>query len=114
MKTLEIAKDASSLAELARKSDRESLILTVKGKPVAVLLPVWNADVETVSLSFNPKFLEIIEQSRRSQEREGGISSEEMRRRFGLPPYVDRNPKSKRLKATALKRTKKNDGQVRA
>ncbi|GFP20502.1 hypothetical protein HKBW3S03_02005, partial [Candidatus Hakubella thermalkaliphila] len=43
-----------------------------------------NADMETVSLSTNPQFLALIERSRARQQAEGGISSEEMRRRLGL------------------------------
>ena len=40
--------------------------------------------LETISLSTNPRFIEIIEKSRASLARDGGISSEEMRRRLGL------------------------------
>jgi hypothetical protein len=42
-----------------------------------------SADMESLSLSLNPDFMEIIERSRQRQDEEGGISSEEMRRRFG-------------------------------
>ena len=41
-------------------------------------------DSESVSLVNNPRFLAIIERSRIRHEREGGISSDEMRRRLGL------------------------------
>jgi hypothetical protein len=44
-----------------------------------------NADIETVSLSNNPKFIALIERSRARQKSEGGISSEEMRRRLERP-----------------------------
>lgn len=47
-------------------------------------MAIENADLETVSLSTNPRFIDIIERSRERQEREGGISSAEMRRRLGL------------------------------
>jgi len=43
-------------------------------------------DPETVSPSTSPKFLALIERSRARQAAKGGISSEEMRRRLGLPP----------------------------
>ncbi len=55
-----------------------------KRKPVAALVPVGNADLETVTLSTSPSFLAVIERSRARQNAEGGISSEEMRRRLGL------------------------------
>ena len=61
-----------------------TLILTVRGKPIAALVSVENADVETVTLSTHPQFIALIERSRARQKAEGGISSEEMRRRLGL------------------------------
>jgi hypothetical protein len=88
------------------------LILTVDGKPVAVLLPVWDADVETVSLSFNPKFLAIMEESRRSFDREGGISSEEIRKHFGLPPTAGQDANPMKMKSTANSRARKNGGRA--
>ena len=44
-------------------------------------MPIQNMDLETVSLSTNPQFVELIERSRARDRAEGGISSEEMRRR---------------------------------
>ena len=43
---------------------------------------VINANLETVSLSTNPQFLNLIERSRSRVSDKGGVSSEEMRRRF--------------------------------
>lgn len=42
-------------------------------------------DAETISLSTNPKFLRIIELSRKRQRKEGSVSSDDMRRRLGIP-----------------------------
>ncbi len=70
----------------------ESVTLTIGGRPVAILQPLVpmvlvedeEADLETVALSTHPQFLELIERSRQRHRAEGGISSEEMRRRLGL------------------------------
>jgi hypothetical protein len=43
---------------------------------------IENADMETVALSTNREFLDLIERSRARARAEGGISSQEMRRRF--------------------------------
>lgn len=40
--------------------------------------------METISLSTNPQFIELIERLRERRRAEGGISSTEMRRRLGL------------------------------
>jgi len=86
MKILERAKATGSLAKYARDLNKEPVILTVGGKPVAALVPIENADLETVTLSTHPKFLALIERSRTRQKSEGGISSAEMRRRLGIEP----------------------------
>jgi len=41
-------------------------------------------DRETIALSTNPKFIELLEKSRSRRRAEGGISSAEMRHRLGL------------------------------
>jgi len=84
MRTVELDQATASLAEYAREAKNESVLLTEHGHPVAALVSLENEDAESLSLSANPQFLEIIEQSRARLAAEGGISSEEMRRRFGL------------------------------
>jgi hypothetical protein len=60
------------------------LVVTEHGKPVAVLLPLVNADLETVSLSSSPRFLELIERSRLRLAEEGAVSPEDVRRQMGI------------------------------
>jgi hypothetical protein len=84
MKTLEMSQATAPLVEYARDVSKEPLILTLDGKPIAALMSIENADLETVALSIHPQFLALIEQSRARQKAEGGISSTEMRRRLGL------------------------------
>ena len=83
MKVIEIAQATSSLAEYVQELAKEPVIVAKNGKPVAALVALKNADLETVSLSTNPEFLAIIEESRARQQAEGGTSSKEMRRKFG-------------------------------
>ena len=84
MKTLEMAKATAPLAEYARDVSREPVILTVCGKPIAALVSVENADLETITPSTHPQFITLVERSRARQKAEGGISSKEMRRRLGV------------------------------
>jgi len=86
MKLMELKKATGSLAQYARRTRKEPLILTTHGKPMVALIFVGNVDWETMSLSTNPDFLEIIEESRKSLREEGGVSEEEMRRRLGMRP----------------------------
>ncbi len=84
MKTIEMGMATAPLAEYAQNVDKEPVILTQKGRPVAALVVIENPDVETVTLSTNPQFLALIERSRLRQKSEGGISSGEIRRRLRL------------------------------
>ena len=84
MKTIEMTEATATLAEYARQVAVEPVIVTVGDRPVAALVAIGNADLETVSLSTNPEFLALIERSRAHKQAEGGISSEEMRHRLGL------------------------------
>ena len=82
MKTLEITKATAPLAEYARDIKNAPVILTEDGKPIAALISLENVDSETISLSNNAQFLELIERSRARRKTEGGISNSEMRRRL--------------------------------
>jgi prevent-host-death family protein len=85
MKTVEVTKATQPLADYTRKVKKGPVIITHEGKPVAALISISNADIETVSLGSNPKFLALIERSRARRKTEGGISTEEMRRRLEKP-----------------------------
>ena len=74
----------SSNGEVCKDANKEPVILTIRGKPVAALVPIENADAETVSLSTNPHFLALIERSRTRLKVEKGYSSQQIRNRLGL------------------------------
>ncbi|MBI2912269.1 MAG: type II toxin-antitoxin system prevent-host-death family antitoxin [Chloroflexi bacterium] len=84
MTTIELEKATAALSQYVADTAQGPVILTVNGKPVAALVAIENADLETVTLSTNPRFLALIERSRVRQEAEGGVSVPEMRRRLGL------------------------------
>jgi len=84
MKTLELSKATAPLKVYAREVSKEPMIVTIEGKPVAALVAIQNADLETVTLSTHPQFLALIERARARQKSQGGISSKEMRRRLGV------------------------------
>jgi hypothetical protein len=83
MKTIDVSRNAASLAEAVTGLGREPTAVLKDGRPVAVLLPVEGADLETLSLSLNAQFLAILEKSKQRHLAEGGVSGDEMRRRLG-------------------------------
>jgi antitoxin (DNA-binding transcriptional repressor) of toxin-antitoxin stability system len=61
---------------------RESTIVGFEGKPIAMLVAI--TDIETVSLSHNPKFLSIIDRSKKQQKLGQLTRSEEVKKKLGL------------------------------
>lgn len=82
MKTIEVETSTGTLADYVDSAAADTVILTRGGKPVAAIVPLQNADAESVALSTNPKFLAIIERSRTSARAKGTISAEDLRREF--------------------------------
>jgi len=82
VKVIELMDAKAALADYARDVETFPVIVTVDGKPIAALIAVRNADLETVKLSTNREFLEIVEEARARYDAEGGISGPEMRRRL--------------------------------
>jgi hypothetical protein len=107
MKTLEIRQAPFSFQEYVRDLGPEPVILTLDGKPVAVVQPVRDADLETVSLSLNPEFLALIEDSRRQLYTQAGTSSEDLRRELGIPARSNRAPRTRNRKVKAKRRKSK-------
>jgi prevent-host-death family protein len=82
MRVIEKTEATATLAEYAEEIGKGPVIVTSGGRPVAALVPIENADLETAAPSTNRQFIDLIERSRARVRAEGGISSEEMRRRF--------------------------------
>ena len=85
MKTLELRNAGGSVATYVGDAKKGPVIFTVKGDPVAALVRVTNADLETLSLSSNRQFSRIIARSRAAWQVKGGISAGEVRRRLARP-----------------------------
>ncbi len=82
MKILSKTEAIASLSDYVEQIKEDSIVVTVQGKPVAILLPVENVDLETIALSTNPEFLAIIERSRLRDKTEGRVSHEAVKQMF--------------------------------
>jgi hypothetical protein len=83
MKTIEMSEATAPLQEYARNARRESLVVTLKGKPVAVLTAVGSqSDLENLAVSSDPQFRALIERSRRRHPAGTGLTTEEVRRKL--------------------------------
>jgi antitoxin (DNA-binding transcriptional repressor) of toxin-antitoxin stability system len=83
MKTVEITE--ASLADYGRSARAETWVLTRRGKPVAAVVPIRRGmDLESYGLSHNPEFIEIINRSWSGYKKSGGVSLEDVRKKY--PP----------------------------
>ena len=97
MKSLKMTEVTGSLSDYARKGLREPVVVTKRGKPVVAVMPLTKYDDwESVSLSTNPRFIEIIERSRASARTRGTLSLEKVRRKYGLPAKASRRRRTSR------------------
>jgi hypothetical protein len=80
VKTIELSEATGTLAEYAYQSLTGPVTFTLGGRPLAFIASAVGADEETIALSASRRLREIIERSRESYRRHGGISGAEIRR----------------------------------
>ncbi len=84
MKVLPSEETTLTVPELAELVKEGPLILTRNGQPWLTVKDVSESDWESISLASNPRFRDLIEESRRSYREKGGIRLEDLRRELGL------------------------------
>ena len=82
MKIVEKHDATRTLADYAEEIESGLVVVTEDGQPVAALVPIENADLETVALGASQQFQELIQRSRVRVQQEGGVSGEDMRKRL--------------------------------
>lgn len=63
-------------SEVVRHVGKGDVVVTLRGKPKAVLHAVTEEDLEDYLLAHSPKFLKSLEASYREYQRKGGVSLE--------------------------------------
>jgi hypothetical protein len=86
MKIIPLEGTTLTLPELVKlvEDESEDIILTRNGQPLVSVKDLQGADWESTSLSHNPQFAAIIQQSRNSYQTHGGISLADLRDELGL------------------------------
>jgi antitoxin (DNA-binding transcriptional repressor) of toxin-antitoxin stability system len=80
MKTIEMADATAPLRQYARAARRETLVVTLKGKPVAALTPIGpHTDLENLAVSNDPQFRALIQRSRRRHPAGSGLTTAQVR-----------------------------------
>ena len=85
MKTIELKKASLPLAEYVKQLAGRALVITNNGGPAAALVPLSSgADLESLGLSTNPEFIQLLEESRRQLKGKRGSSLAEVKKEFGV------------------------------
>lgn len=84
MKRVELADLGDATTRYAHEAEGEPVILTDHGRPVAAIVRLGDVDWETISLSTNPAFLDLVQRSRSDVREHGGTPFDEMLSTFGL------------------------------
>ena len=100
MKVIALEKTMMTVAELAELAKEGPVELTRAGHPVVAVRDLSGSDWESVSLASNPKFMALIEESRRSYRDSGGISLEDLRHELDLGTATRSRSSQGRKKAT--------------
>jgi antitoxin (DNA-binding transcriptional repressor) of toxin-antitoxin stability system len=66
LKKIALDKATTTLADAVVSLDGKALVVTLKGKPIAALVPVEGLDWESLTVGTSPDFLDLIERSRRN------------------------------------------------
>ncbi len=80
MKTIELTTAKKSLSDYAKELGDEVLVLTENNKPVAALVSLKDTDMDSLALSTDPEFRQIIEQARKDFAAGRKLSLDDMRR----------------------------------
>ena len=82
MKKIELTEATKPLAEYVKDMDGMSMLIMFKGVALAALVPMHNADYESVALGTDPEFIALLEKSRKSVQEGRVYTTEEMRKFF--------------------------------
>lgn len=86
MTRVELTEARAPLADYARKARRGPVVLTRRGRPVALLRLLTDEESEDLLVSTDPAFVELIRRSREECPPGAGITLEEVERRLKVPP----------------------------
>ena len=89
MKTIELSQIAM-LAPFLQSGTQEPLFVTQNGRTIAAITRADEDDAQSLLLSVHPEFQGILDRSQQRLESEGAVTSDDVRKRLGLPPAESR------------------------
>jgi len=90
MKIVPLEETTLTVPELTELAKDGPVILTRNGQPLLAVKDVSGSDWESVSLAANPRFMALIDESRRSHREKGGVGLDEIRHDLGIKKVARR------------------------
>ena len=84
MKTVELSAATRPLSEYVAELGGDFIILTSKNEPVAALVSLDYMEIESLSLSLNPQFAQILDEARAEFSAGKKLSLDEMKREMDV------------------------------
>jgi len=98
MKVVPLEETTLTVSELTELVKAGPVILTRNGQPLVSVKDVSGSDWESVSLASNPRFIALIEESRRSYREQGGVGLDSVRQDIGIKKVARRRTSAKKAK----------------
>ncbi len=73
MKFANVRELKNKTSEILRKAEKETVVITTRGKPRAVVMAISEEDFEDYLLEHSPKLLDILEEAKEEYQRKGGL-----------------------------------------
>jgi prevent-host-death family protein len=96
MTRVELRDAKGSLSEYTRKARRGPVVVTRRGRPVAILRAVSDGEWEDLVVGESSVFRRILESSWKDYRANGGVTLEAVERKFALPPRSGKAPRKPR------------------
>jgi hypothetical protein len=96
MKIVALEEEELTVSELAELAKEGPVVLTQAGKPVLAVNDLSGTDWASLFLANNPRFLALIEESRQSYRKQGGIGLKELCQELELKGSRRRAPRKKK------------------
>ena len=109
MKRVKLSKASRSLAQYVTELADDVVIVTDGDQPLAALIPLKNAEGESLALSTHPDFIKLVKRSRTDFERGETVSLDEMRalvRRMRSPQASARSAAGTQRRRKTARRTR--------
>jgi antitoxin (DNA-binding transcriptional repressor) of toxin-antitoxin stability system len=85
LKAVDVRDAVDSLGDYVSQLEGQPLVVMDGDMPLAAIVPVHGLDLEDLSIGSDPDFRDFMEESRRRARDQGTLTTDEVRREFGLP-----------------------------